>query len=209
MNKKFVELVVALLISGVTTVAYSATVDYALLTEGATIYAISSQYVTNQTAKDNLLRFTRIAWLSNGETGFIFSDGDLNQWIKVDLGQVRSIDEIGAYVSNSDREVWDFFQIRTSLDNIDFALWGGVGVKDGLTDITTPLNLIDSPKDQSVRYIEYQFGEHSYDWGNGGSRVFTLYARDNFNPVPLPATISLFGTGLAGLAGTRLKRKKK
>ena len=28
-------------------------------------------------------------------------------------------------------------------------------------------------------------------------------------PVPLPATILLFGTGLAGLAGTKLRRKKK
>jgi hypothetical protein len=31
----------------------------------------------------------------------------------------------------------------------------------------------------------------------------------NAAPVPVPTTMLLFGTGIAGLAGTRLRRKKK
>lgn len=44
----------------------------------------------------------------------------------------------------------------------------------------------------------------AYNWGD-----FSFELIGETAPVPIPATVLLFGTGLAGLAGTRLRKKKK
>ncbi|WP_153302765.1 VPLPA-CTERM sorting domain-containing protein [Desulfococcus multivorans] len=36
-----------------------------------------------------------------------------------------------------------------------------------------------------------------------------IYGEQNTSPVPVPCSLLLLGTGLAGLAGTRLRRKKR
>jgi hypothetical protein len=43
---------------------------------------------------------------------------------------------------------------------------------------------------------------------HGGATCFDMKLTADVRPVPLPAAVVLFGTGLAGLAGTRLRRKK-
>ena len=75
----------------------------------------------------------------------------------------------------------------------------------------SPIGNTMTPQDTSVLSVS-----------GAGIVCFELYqpmsveARDglgwdnlSFKPVPVPATILLFGTGIAGLAGTRLRRKKK
>jgi|LGOV01.1.fsa_nt_gb hypothetical protein len=41
-----------------------------------------------------------------------------------------------------------------------------------------------------------------------GTSVLTISTQSTMKPVPAPATILLFGTGIAGLAGTRFRRRK-
>jgi hypothetical protein len=43
---------------------------------------------------------------------------------------------------------------------------------------------------------------------HGGATCFDMELTADVRPVPLPSAVLLFGTGIAGLAGTRLRRKK-
>jgi hypothetical protein len=197
----------------------AAVINFASLSEGATVINWSSQYSYAEiaslepinsgvdTARSNLLSDSKTAWLINGETGFIFGNDDPNQRLIIDLGQTRSIDQIGALVSPSpeDREVWDYFQVRTSLDNINYTPWGIIGVKDGAIDITTPSNFINQVT-QPVRYIEYEFGRGSFDYYpiTTGSRVMTLYANQT-----IPEPSSALGLLTLGAFGVSLLRKHK
>jgi hypothetical protein len=48
-----------------------------------------------------------------------------------------------------------------------------------------------------------------YLLGNFGSGWCELYLESNAGPVPEPATMLFFCVGLAGIAGSRLRKKKK
>jgi len=91
-----------------------------------------------------------------------------------------------------------------------------------LTPGTFKINVTDSSNnvlwDVAVNDTTFtigQFGFYNYSQGSVRYAGFeqtegTLIDDDpGPNPIPEPATMLLFGTGLAGLAGLRLKRKKK
>jgi hypothetical protein len=198
--------------------AGAAPVNYALLTQGASLISSSSQYdggccpvIDSQIARDNLLRPVKQPWLVNGESGFIFNESDRDQRITLDLGTERMVGAIGAEVIPfpGDREVWDYIQIYTSTDNLSYSLWGQIGVidgvQDGIGDISQAFNILAQPSQAAVRFIEYRFGPNSGDWDDGGSRVQTLFAYD-IKPVPLPAGLPLFGAGLALLGFCRSRQ---
>lgn len=203
--------------------ASAASINFASLSEGASVISWSSQLSPNETnfelingglvtARQNLLSSSKTAWLSAGETGFIFGRNDDNQRLIIDLGENRLLDEIGALLSPypGDREVWDYFEVRTSIDNVNYSPWGIVGNKDEAADIVESLNLIDQQESRLVRYIEYGFGPHSFDHNSGGSRVVTLYANQIVDvSVPEPSSaIGLLIIGAVG-AGSLLKRKRQ
>lgn len=211
MKKKLLPiLIIGLFLAGTAGIAGATTIDYALLSEGAAIESVSSQYPgSGQTARDNLLRSTKDPWLWNGETGFIFANGDSDQTIVLDLGANRLLDRIGANFipPTGDREVWDYFGISISLDNSSYTSIGSLGTKgDSLTDVTSSPYYFNLNTTTLARYIQFEFGEHSPDHGGGGSRVIDLYALGN--TVPEPATIMLFGIGLLGIAGVSRRKTK-
>ena len=211
----------------------AAVINFASVSEGASIINSSSQYSYAElpqflqpinggveTSRNNLLSTTKTAWLNNGETGFIFGTYDQNQRLIVDLGQVRLLDQIGALVSHypDDREVWDYLEVRTSLDNVTYTPWGIIGAKDGAVDITASSNFINQPS-QPVRYVGYGFGRHSFDnytddnkQFSNGSRVLTLYANQTIEtPTSIPEPSSAMGLLAFGAFGAAslLKRKRQ
>ncbi len=89
---------------------------------------------------------------------------------------------------------------------------------------TTPEQLVTgqsyylSVKSNVPLLAGYLSGSYGYGGGNlmaNGSAStrndfgFRTYYDDSSSPVPEPATMLLFGTGVAGLAGNQLRRKKK
>ncbi len=85
-----------------------------------------------------------------------------------------------------------------------------VVILDGLFD--GPGGIADF---QKVTLTGFSNLQSVYFYGNGGSYVSTTsnsnaFALDNLvvvNPVPVPAALLLFGSGLAGLIGSRVRRK--
>lgn len=160
-------------------------IDFATLALGASIESFSSRLddprQCNVCANVHDVIGGTFSEYFSGEVGqFIFGMGDSDQYLVIDLGQLRRINQVGAYFSEltSDREVFDFFEALVSEDGKTFTSVGIVGIKG------TPDNLdytLDSPifftfdRLINVRFVRYNFGKCSPDWG-GGSRVFEVFA---------------------------------
>jgi hypothetical protein len=94
--------------------------------------------------------------------------------------------------------------------------WGTAIIGDGVKSVdqgwdTNPYNLVTEHNDGNGDYtinMAWEIG----DLAAGASKTinydYALGTDDSGHTVPEPATMLLFGTGLAGLAGARLRRKK-
>lgn len=192
------------------------TINYAHLNQGASIYDFSSaldDYQGLADARDVIGGRDVVplgySWYLSGERGnFIFDIADTDQFIIVDLGANRLIDRVGSsfVLYPSDREVWDYFGVSIGTDAASLSLVGHVGTKgDNIVDVSTSPIYYDLSAPTLVRYIKYEFGSYSFDWG-GGSRVYSVYAEAT--TVPEPATGLLFAAGAVCLAAVGLRRKR-
>ena len=66
-------------------------------------------------------------------------------------------------------------------------------------------------KKKNIPSAEYEVFRHHYDAIAGDVFFDNVLLTDENgpDPVPIPSTILLFGSGLAGLVGKRIRRKKK
>ncbi len=159
--------------------------DFATLALGASVVSFSSRL--NDPVQCNVCADVRDViggsfsrYFSGEEGNFIFDRYDTNQFIVIDLGQVRQIDQVGAHFSEltSDREVYDFFEVQTSEDGVTFTSVGVVGIKGSADDLDYTL---DSPifftfdRLIDAQFVKYNFGKYSPDW-RGGSRVIEVFA---------------------------------
>ena len=193
---------------------FALTINYADLNQGASIYSYSSGINDFQGTADprDVIGGRDVSppgysWYWTGEKGnFIFDMFDMDQYIIVDLGVDRVIDRVGSsFVPYpDDREVWDYFGVSIGTDITALSLVGSIGTKGQYVEVTSSPIYFDLSAPTVVRYVKYEFGQYSPDW-DGGSRVYDVYAEAT--TVPEPATMFLFGAGMAGLAGIRMKRK--
>ncbi len=179
-------------------------INYAHLDYGASIYDYSSgldnwQAIVPADPRDVI--GGNFSEYYTGETGnFIFDLYDEDQYIVVDLGMTRKIEEVGSFLGYEHREVWDYFGVSVAVDPdpSSFTLVGSIGTKgDGIRDVFTQDAYFTLSQPLEVRYLRYEFGEYSH-YANGGSRVMAVYANGS-NVVPEPATMFLFGGGLLGI----------
>ena len=198
-------------------VSLASTIDFAHLNQGASIHSESS-VLTGQgyyaDPRDVIggrdVSPPGYSNYNNLEFGnFIFGQGDTDQFIIVDLGSTRSIDRVGSsFVPYpDDREVWDYFGVSiATVSHPSFTLLNSIGTKgDNVYDIgnISPI-YFDLVSSVNARWIKYEFGAFSPDWG-GGSRVYDVYA-ESTAPVPEPTTMLLLGSGLIGLVGFGRKK---
>lgn len=116
------------------------------------------------------------------------------QYITVDLGGIYNVNSFIMQADNNDGYKIEYFDLG-ALEYVSIAPIGGWGLTTrpeltlASTITTSSFRLSAVPGDGYYSISEFQaFGEAA--------------------PVPEPATMLLLGTGIAGLAGSRLRRKK-
>jgi hypothetical protein len=182
--------------------------NLALTSEGASFVSASSfnAAATNKLAimQNDLLTTSPVAWNPNGDTRYIFGRNDQDQWIEIDLGQIRLIDSIGALfpVPFGDRYVVGPFSVETSTDGLAWNPWGAPVAISSQT-VKPVLILADVPQD--VEFIKYFFGPTDPEYDNDGSSVRSLYAYGVAVPEPSAWALMLIGLGFAG-AAMRVRR---
>ena len=219
---KFRKLPWLALVATLSHTAYASDVDYALISAGASFVSASSEiFGPNATMQNNLLGYTRMPWLSNGDSSFMFGYGDPSQSITINLGSLRDMSSIGAEIELVDRPVnINTFSVEVSIDGTNWTNWEGTQTFTPNVESGNDLLAI-SGVTQNIEYIQYIFGPSPGTGAQGftGSRVIQLYTGE-FSaqsvvyptspvvpPVPVPAAIWLFATSLLGLQV--FKRRKK
>ena len=133
------------------------------------------------------------------------ADHVLTGWLVFDFGSTYTV---------TSTDIWQYghwnvhkrgvknFQILSSINGIDYSF-----VTDGeLQKVSSTPNAAESFYFiTDARYIKFDIQSN---WGDGTATGLSE-VRFNGSPVPIPGTILLLGSGLAGLACTRPRRRKR
>jgi subtilase family serine protease len=146
--------------------------DVARLDQGAS--ATASSYLSGWCAPENLLGGT----VGNSFGEFYFANWDQDQWARVDLGQTRLLKRIGSAHEGegmTNRAVWSFVSVETSLNGQTYQEWGHVGPFAAWGDSIPSEVYFEVAEAIPVRYVLLHYGQCNPQSGEG-SRVYEVYA---------------------------------
>ena len=86
--------------------------------------------------------------------------------------------------------------------------WFGDTLSDGVGGWTNDLGGSTTVVLTEQKNLWLYWGD-TWNQDNVGGITIEVWRISETDPIPEPATMLLFGTGIAGLAGSRLRRKKK
>jgi hypothetical protein len=183
---------VALSSDGASVVSASTIIDYGS-------YGLTTINGGVTTAEANLLTTSPIAWLSDNDTRYLFSDTDTSSWVIIKLGSQQSLLSAGAtwYTAQYSDRAPTVFSVSVSTDGSSWTPEGSISTlpSGGGADLIT----FAAPV--SALYVQYSFGGlgQGPDDGIGVSELFAGVAE--------PATWALMLFGVAGL-GVTLRRAR-
>ena len=133
-------------------------------------------------------------------------------WLTIDLGSTYDVNSIDLFYGALDGYYAGYttnYNLYFGSDNTNWTLAGsGVFVDEDPTRMSSSFSF--GTIGQSMQYVKYEVDGGSH-WA--GVNEISVFADDGGGngaaPVPEPATMLLFGTGLAGLAGLKRKKSKK
>ena len=166
--------------------------NYATLTMGASIMSTSSVVAPSspitwvdgptvgvQEMKNNLLREVKSQILSNGDSRYMFANGDQSQEIIVDLGTTRQINRVGMLVESTEaaRSVNNYVQVEISdsASGSDWVLWDSQGSDNNAKEIFTSSIYFGKAMTRPARRLKFTFGSPVNRVG--GAAVRQLYAQ--------------------------------
>ena len=202
---------------------------------GAVLVAASSQVSATVLFSDDFEGGDLLQWTGKDggvHHGAIVSDPDVSQTdYAMNFTQTNAAGDIFTSAATFDAgNCWlsfDYFGNTSMFNDPNSDTGGYVGISGALPGTHTWLYATGTVSGASDVLIDddtwhsYTFAfTTSYDFhlmledfsGSGigaGDAYFDNISLSNTNPVPEPATMLLFGTGLVGLVGSRLRKKKK
>jgi hypothetical protein len=150
------------------------------------------------TMQSNVITNAPTPWLSDGDTRYIFANGDQNQWIEIDLGAVRSLSSFGVTFVPYDRAVVGPFYVEAYVNNT----WTQEGA--AVVAPASGADLITLSTPVAAQHLRYFFGPTTSQYGGDGSGVSQVFA----NAVPEPSTWAMMLLGVGGL-GAMLRRQRR
>jgi hypothetical protein len=154
--------------------------NVALRSYGAQVIGVSSRYLGEpDAAVFNLISPVeqQQSWGSDGESHFLFADGDPLQYILLQLEHPTKVSKISVDLDPypHERGVWDFIRVDWSLDaSTPFKTWGIVGEQNGRVEIVKDSYSFVVPDPINVRFLRFVFGGVRPETRKG-ARIRRLY----------------------------------
>lgn len=154
--------------------------NVALRTSGAQLIGASSRFLGEpDVAIFNLISAPeqQQSWGADGESNFLFGDGDALQYLILELPVARLVSKIAVELDPypSPRGVWDFLRIDwAASSSAPFRTWGIVGEENGLVEVTKATYSLSVADPVRVKFVRFVFGSVRPQT-NLGARIRRLY----------------------------------